>query len=216
MPKVRFNRLPAEWDYKAGDGVLKLIAPSLKAADQYLESMIEPIRTHEPIEVFLEVRGKSHSVQLPVKCSSGSGESLTREPKLITNVDISSQKDLAIAPDRELILAVEDCEKSSAITRLKNSKVLVASSQIESTNGKPYDEVVGESLTSLWHPDELDRLMTFLKRDNRVNNYEYWCWKWFYEDGDWIRRRQNLAAEVFQLLDFRGVPCRFSMGVTNL
>lgn len=129
-------------------------------------------------------------------------------------IQLASKQDIDNATDRELLIAIEDCPESAAITRIRESKVLACSNLIQTTNGKPPDEVIGSSLDSLWHPDQLDRLMNFLERDGRVENYEYWCWKWHLENGLWVRKRQDLAAKVFQLVQFKGVQSRLSLGVT--
>ena len=129
-------------------------------------------------------------------------------------IELASKQDIDNATNRDLLVAIEDCSESAAITRIKESKVLACSNLIQSTNGKPPDEVIGSSLDSLWHPDQLDRLMNFLEQDGRVENYEYWCWKWHLENGLWVRKRQDLAAKIFQLVQFKGVQCRLSLGVT--
>jgi hypothetical protein len=129
-------------------------------------------------------------------------------------IELASKQDIDNATNRDLLVAIEDCSESAAITRIRESKVLACSNLIQSTNGKPPDEVIGSSLDSLWHPDQLDRLMSFLERDGRVENYDYWCWKWHLENGLWVRKRQGLAARVFQLVQFKGVQCRLSLGVS--
>ncbi|MFM6194492.1 MAG: PAS domain-containing protein [Planktothrix sp.] len=129
-------------------------------------------------------------------------------------IELASKQDIDNATNRDLLVAIEDCPESAAITRIRESKVLACSNLIQNTNGKPPDEVIGSSLDSLWHPDQLDQLMRFLEQDGRVENYEYWCWKWHLENGLWVRKRQNLAAKIFQLVQFKGVQCRLSLGVT--
>jgi len=204
LKTTKLKKLPG-WTYHAGPGIIRMIAPSFVIADRYLAKFQPPIKTSEPLKIVLSVRGSDAEVNLP-----------TEARPLSSNIDISDYKAIAEVPDKELILAVEDSPKSAAITRIKNSKMLIASSHIESTNGKPYDEIIGESLNPLWHPDELDRLMNHLRLDGQVQNYEYWCWKYHRdEQGEWIRRKQNLAADLFQLVNFRGVECRLSLGVSN-
>jgi hypothetical protein len=131
-------------------------------------------------------------------------------------IELASKQDIDNATNRDLLVAIEDCSESAAITRIRESKVLACSNLIQSTNGKPPDEVIGSSLDSLWHPDQLDRLMSFLEHDGRVENYEYWCWKWHSENGLWVRKRQDLTAKIFQLVQFKGVQCRLSLGVAPI
>lgn len=190
-------------------------AKSKIEAEDFLEESIKDliktaVNLGKPIQ--LRWKGCKRPFNISPRLASLNNESLEPEPKLM--IQFASKQDIDNATDRDLLLAIEDCPESAAITRIRESKVLACSSLIQSTNGKPPDEVIGSSLDLLWHPDQLECLMNFLERDGRIENYEYWCWKWHLENGLWIRKRQDLAAKVFQLVHFKGVLSRLSLGVT--
>ncbi|MDK3159833.1 PAS domain S-box protein [Kamptonema cortianum] len=125
-----------------------------------------------------------------------------------------SLKDLSVVSDAELAFAIDSSKTAACITRIRNSKILYANFAVEQTHGKPVDEAIGESIDILWHPDELDRLSGFLDRDRQVNDIRYWTWKWVWDESDrlWVRSKQNLVGSFWKI-QFKGVPCRLSIGV---
>lgn len=131
--------------------------------------------------------------------------------------DRLSYKEIAALNESQLSACVEVSEQAVCITRIKGSKVLAANLPVVATNGKPLDEMIGDSLRPLWHPDELGRLMNYINRDRFVEGIEYWSWRyqWNPETEDWDRIRQNLVGN-FYAVTYKGVPCRMSVGVKEI
>lgn len=209
--------LPCNMTLDLSQSIPVIWAKSKNDAEDFLEQSIKEliksaVNLGQPIQ--LRWKGCKRPFNISPKLANLHQQLKPLQPSEKLMIQLASKQDVDNATDKDLLLAIEDCPESAAITRIRESKVLACSNLIQSTNGKTPDEVIGSSLDSLWHPDQLDRLMGFLERDGRIENYEYWCWKWHLENGLWIRKRQELAAKVFQLVQFKGVQSRLSLGVT--
>lgn len=130
------------------------------------------------------------------------------------DVAIPAMSDLSMSSDGELAWAIDSSQVSACITRVKESKILYANFAVSKTHGKPVDEAIGQSIDALWHPDELERLQNFIDRDGIVRDIEYWSWKWSWDEEkkSWARVRQNLIGSFWRI-QYKGVPCRLSVGV---
>ncbi|MCD8487936.1 MAG: hypothetical protein LRZ84_14670 [Desertifilum sp.] len=134
------------------------------------------------------------------------------QPKFSNSSGLLTYREISQMSDRQLSAVVSNSEMPVCITWNQDSKILAANFPVSATNGKPLPEMIGESITSLWDEDELNRLLGYVSLDKYVEAISYWSYKWVRNGSHWGRVRQNLVGN-FYAIEYMGVPCRMSVGV---
>ncbi|MBO3460035.1 hypothetical protein G7B40_011440 [Aetokthonos hydrillicola Thurmond2011] len=157
---------------------------------------------------------KRYSIPAELAVEAMIGDSLQNNEYLIGS---SVEPETTVEPETILTIPEEELsigwlERSplpTYINAIRTQCKFYANPKALATQGKPPEDFLNGNAYDLNDPDELDRRTSLIAAGERLRNYEYEGWRWFFDaDAGRFRLKKMYFISNFRLLQsFNGVPC---------
>lgn len=145
------------------------------------------LKNKNPLEILLDL----YEQELSKKLSS-------IEPRIMNNQ----------AFDLNSLYALEN---PVYIITLDSQKLLFANeAAVLKQQKKPSDNFIGENVSCLSYPEELESRIRMLRSDGKLINYHNKALQWCKNEQKWLRQEVNLITDIFKI-EFLGVECRLAI-----